>query len=286
MKRKYLIGVAISVLVLTCNQIFIQYWLQKKKEDAEVINIAGRQRMLSQRINLEFYKIHDGHTTSENLNSFLNQWMRAHNALLNGDDQWDLHPVDDSEAQILLKQLTPIISAVSKKAHYNSTMNEAELIEVSTELNDFLQVMDAAVKKLEQSANNKLVFIIITEIILALISILIIVSEVFLIYRPISKRLESHILALEDSEKSLRDKNEKLKRIAHIQSHELRRPLSNILGLVHLIKFDDRDEYNPLYLEKLKTSAEDLEKSISNIVENTKTFKGDTIDDISQIGDS
>jgi len=57
MKLKYYHIILITFLSLLINQIFIQYRLAKKNDDAAILNIAGRQRMLSQRINLEYYKI-------------------------------------------------------------------------------------------------------------------------------------------------------------------------------------------------------------------------------------
>lgn len=275
MQKKYLTGVIISVLVLGCNQIFIQYWLQKKTHDAQVINIAGRQRMLSQRINLELYKIHNGHTNSNTLDSLQSQWLKAHYALLNGDDDFDINGVEDATSKELLTNLTPIITRITNTLHQNPYLREDSLTQMTGELSSFLNKMDLAVGSLENNANKKLTFIIIIEIVLALISILVIVCEVRFIYRPISKILEEQLAFIKRSEEELKVKNAKLRRIAQIQSHKLRRPLANILGLIHLIKFDDRNEFNPLYLEKLKKSAEELDETIATIVSHTKTVEED-----------
>lgn len=277
MKKKYLIGLAISVFVLTCNQVFIQYWLQQKKDDAEEINIAGRQRMLSQRINLEMYKIYHEHTNTAVLKVLEEQWIKAHNALLYGDSDLELTGVTDKESKALLADLTPRITEISGYIDKQAYLNEDRLISISGKLNEFLLNMDKAVKTLEESSNRKLNFIIVIEIILALVSMLVIVGEVLFIYRPISKRLEKQLVIIQTSEAELLDRNDKLKRIAQIQSHKLRRPLANILGLVHLIKFDDRNEFNDMYLDKLQKSAEELDETIATIVNHTKTIDEDDI---------
>ncbi len=271
-QKKYFIGVAIAVLVLTCNQVFIQYWLQQKAEDAAVINIAGRQRMLSQRINLELYKIHHGNSQVAEVTTFISDWKKAHNALLYGDASMEIDAIDDPSAIELLHRLTPVIDSISNAVATNDFNNAIVLEKATQQLDAFLQTMDMAVKALESRANDKLKFIVITEIILALISITIIVVEVVYIYSPISAQLEKQLKQIKDSEKNLTEKNKKLKRIAEIQSHELRRPLANILGLVHLIQNDDRKEFNEVYLEKLKDSAEELDSHIHEIVANTKTL--------------
>ncbi|GLB51834.1 hypothetical protein NBRC110019_08730 [Neptunitalea chrysea] len=271
MTKKYIIGVIISVVVLTCNQVFIQYWLQKKKEDAEIINIAGRQRMLSQRINLELYKIHNDHTNTETLEKLEKQWLDAHEMLLHGNESLNFTGVEDTKSLALLNGLTSRMKSIANDISKERYLSETSLKDLSVKLDLFLVEMDITVKALENSANRKLTFIIITEIILALISIGVIVAEVLLIYKPISKRLEEQVLEIQKSEVELKLKNTKLEKIAQIQSHKLRKPLANILGLVHLIEFDDREELNDLYLEKLKHCAEELDETISSIVNQTKT---------------
>ena len=49
-------GAIITVLLIVLNQALIQFWLYQKRQDARLINVAGRQRMLSQRISLEFHR--------------------------------------------------------------------------------------------------------------------------------------------------------------------------------------------------------------------------------------
>jgi nitrate/nitrite-specific signal transduction histidine kinase len=82
MNIKYIIGIAIAVIVLSANQLFIQYSLSQKKYDAQKINIAGKQRMLSQKIDAEFYKIyHQGNSTKE-LNKTFQECETSHQYLL------------------------------------------------------------------------------------------------------------------------------------------------------------------------------------------------------------
>lgn len=66
---------------------------------------------------------------------------------------------------------------------------------------------------------------------------------------------------------SLSFQNEALKEIGFIQSHEVRRPLANILGLTQLLlDHDVADDLKDLVMH-LKTSADDLDQLIRKIVE-------------------
>ncbi|MCS3735533.1 PAS domain S-box protein [Mucilaginibacter dorajii] len=83
-----------------------------------------------------------------------------------------------------------------------------------------------------------------------------------------SKRYEENIL----------EQNNRLHSIANISSHELRRPVATILGLVNL--FDRDDMLNPLNHEiitHLDTSALELDVVIHNIVEKTVYMKANTV---------
>jgi len=67
------------------------------------------------------------------------------------------------------------------------------------------------------------------------------------------------------SKEKLVEKNKSLEEYAFITSHNLRRPLANILGLVQL--FDEMksdDDLNKEVIEKLKISAEELDEVIKH----------------------
>jgi len=81
--------------------------------------------------------------------------------------------------------------------------------------------------------------------------------------------------ACERREKTLTDEklkaqNEKLLKIAFLQSHEVRAPVASILGLVSLFDFDNKSaDINGEIVNMLKSAAEVLDKTIHEIVENT-----------------
>ncbi len=76
-----------------------------------------------------------------------------------------------------------------------------------------------------------------------------------------------------ENEIKIINQNEKLKVIAWQQSHEVRGPVASILGLLNLIKTEDKQTYNPLYLQYLQQSAEQLDRIIHKIVDNTTAIE-------------
>ncbi|WP_375559908.1 PAS domain-containing protein [Bernardetia sp. OM2101] len=83
---------------------------------------------------------------------------------------------------------------------------------------------------------------------------------------------ESFVLAVTDitdqkqKEIRIQKQNERLKEIAWQQSHEVRRPVATILGLMNLIKIENNQENILLYLSYLQHEVDLLDKIICKIV--------------------
>jgi PAS domain S-box-containing protein len=71
---------------------------------------------------------------------------------------------------------------------------------------------------------------------------------------------------------SLYQQNKALKDIAFIQSHEVRRPLANILGLIEIITQDNIVGEQKTALKMLKRSAQELDMMIKKIVSTTYEY--------------
>ena len=82
------------------------------------------------------------------------------------------------------------------------------------------------------------------------------------------------ITDLLDTEKAITDQNERLRNIASLTSHELRRPVASMLGLINIM--DRVNFYNPdnqEIIEHLLTVGNEIDEVIRLIVD--KTFMGD-----------
>lgn len=65
----------------------------------------------------------------------------------------------------------------------------------------------------------------------------------------------------------LEKQNRQLREIAYIQSHKVRKPLANILGLIQLMDKSKMSEENQKYFDFLLQAAQDLDKIIHEIVD-------------------
>lgn len=232
MNNRCKVGIAIALLLPLFNQAFIQFWLAKKEDDAKVINIAGKQRMLSQRINLMFYH---GDAESGDLRKLFNEWEKVNNGFLFGDDEIGIHKTDNEEVEFLLTQLVNNVNYTKsqlEKAEKGEVIDKEKLFENQS---NFLVNMHRAVKLLENDSNNALFTIKITEIVLMLFSMLVLVLEVVLIYRPINKELQNKLSELEEKNEAVEKNNielarlnESLEEYSFITAHDLSEPVRKI----------------------------------------------------------
>jgi len=75
-------------------------------------------------------------------------------------------------------------------------------------------------------------------------------------------------------DEELKSQYAKLLKVAFLQSHQVRVPIANILGLFDLFEFDNpSDPVNGQVLNMLKLVAESLDKTIQEIVQNTSEIK-------------
>jgi len=76
------------------------------------------------------------------------------------------------------------------------------------------------------------------------------------------------------ADEELKNQYDKLLKIAFMQSHQVRVPIANILGLFNLFEFDNPcDPVNAQVLNMLKLVAESLDKTIHEIIQNTGEIK-------------
>lgn len=72
------------------------------------------------------------------------------------------------------------------------------------------------------------------------------------------------------AERKLMSQNEKLRKIAWLQSHEVRKPLANILGLLSLMESQKTHTEHGHIFHYLKQSSDELDHIIRDIIEKTK----------------
>ena len=222
LKRLYIIAlsaIAVSVLV---SQIFIRNYLNDQQSDSTVINVAGKQRMLSQKLTKELLLISAESDIAarvklkNQLKETVNLWETSHKGLQNGNDSINL-PGENS-ASILLKydSIKPYYQSILKASRsiINSIETNSE-VAVTTLLSnmdlvkknegEFLRLMDEIVNEYNVEANKKVERLQNLEVLLMIITLTILLGEFIFIFWPSAKFVKKTI------KKLLKSENEALK---------------------------------------------------------------------------
>ena len=91
LRRLYIFALLTIAVTVVLSQLIIQYNLKSQLSDSRIINVSGKQRMLSQKLTKEVLILNFVSDTIkrnqeiEKINKTLNLWKFNHYALVNGN---------------------------------------------------------------------------------------------------------------------------------------------------------------------------------------------------------
>ena len=92
LRRLYIFALITIAITVILSQLLIQYNLYSQLSDSKIINISGKQRMLSQRLTKEILVLNfitDSLQEKEQIakvSKTISEWKSNHNSLVNGND--------------------------------------------------------------------------------------------------------------------------------------------------------------------------------------------------------
>lgn len=124
LRNGYIFFITIVLGTLITSQFIIQYKLDNTSEDAALINIAGRQRMYSQRISKQVYNLSQSIFTTNEVNSkdidtvkqLIAKFKQAHYALLSGDASLGLIHKRSKKIKVELDSIEPLLLNICNAA--------------------------------------------------------------------------------------------------------------------------------------------------------------------------
>ncbi|HAA10317.1 MAG TPA: hypothetical protein DCE41_00950 [Cytophagales bacterium] len=196
LNRRYSLSVIIAISLLVINAFYIHHSLTQRREDGTQINIAGRQRMLSQKLLVELYQVQLDSLSFELVRATATVWQAGHRALLQGSDYISIGPVRNATLHDDLDKLSPTIQSVvhAVESLPDSTMAYGV---ISQKLTGFLNQMDRIVFQLEREAGNRLSAFLVIEVGLLVLSMVIIFIEVRYVYMPFIQSLQESTKKIE-----------------------------------------------------------------------------------------
>lgn len=194
LRSAYMIFLGVMVVVIIGAQLIIRHDLNQENDDAHLINKAGRERMLSQRIaKLTFYIQHDfeqhqpvDQKRMDTLQALLHDFNLIYTSLPVSNKQIDsLLTVN----KVYLRKLMKAGNDILQYPNSTSVINAAN--EVKQNELPFLLGMERIVDAYERESMRKLQNVKEIEIFLGFLSVAILASGFILIFLPITKRLKA-----------------------------------------------------------------------------------------------
>ncbi|MBN8824038.1 MULTISPECIES: histidine kinase [unclassified Spirosoma] len=230
--RFYVIALTVIAMLSLGGLWFIKRTLSNHYDDGRVVNVAGRQRMLSQRLTKLAILRAEGiaATDTVSFDSLLYDWHQTHDQLRQGKLQMEKEYAVRKSATLdsMFNHIEPYFQAMYQGFSRISLAEpigrkEALPIILQNELS-FLQQMDAIVFQFDTESFQRVRTLERIEWLLTIATVLTLLIEGLFIFQPVVNHTKAVISRLAKSEQSLQRTNQRLE----IANHELEATNQNL----------------------------------------------------------
>jgi two-component system sensor histidine kinase DegS len=216
LRRLYLFALLTIAVTVLLSQLLIQYNLNSQLSDSRIINISGKQRMLSQKLTKEILILNFITDTTKSkaeiiqINETISLWKFNQNALENGNDSLGFPKEKSKALAALFKGIRPNFKAIidatalflENKKNKNEDAENQKLVQIILKNEAiFLSKMNQIVGEYDKEALKKVRLQSKTEYAILLFTILVLLLEFIFIFKPTNKKVEKLISKLLFSEK-------------------------------------------------------------------------------------
>ena len=223
--KDYVIAIGILIVTLLLSQIFIQNVTKSGQTDATVINVSGRQRMLSQRIFKSALQLNQEENETNKVNhlneleSSLILWESSHAALQNGDQKMKLPGKNSNEVQAMFGEIELYFQNILKSGKKIVDIAKNESYEPE-DLSPFVQIiadneqqflvgMNQIVEQYDAEAEHRNTRMQATGLLFLVIILSIIGLVTIFIFRPALNYIRKAIRGIKETEElRIKEKND------------------------------------------------------------------------------
>lgn len=177
LRRAYLLALSLIALALLVEYFLVESFLDEQARDATIINVAGRQRMLSQRI-AKLSLLPVAAATNAALDADLTEWAERH--------AWLKFRLVDDPVRPKLDALDKAIERVENAARTQDA-GEVETQSLVADSETFLQQMDDIVGEITVAATARVTRLRKAKRWIGLVTAGLLLMELLFIFRPIGR---------------------------------------------------------------------------------------------------
>jgi PAS domain S-box-containing protein len=215
----YVLALSVIAAIAIIGQALIQIHLKNQLSDSRVVNVAGRQRMLSQKISKHLLELKPDQTPEqrtwilERLKPSLELWKVSQHGLQQGNDEIRLPGGNSDTVTTLFERIKPhfdemyagasrIVTALEKNPSLNYDSLKEHVENVIKSEPDFLDGMNAIVFQYDREAKDKVKNLSRLEYLLIAILIVVILLEIILVFKPTAAQVNQTVNQLIVSEQN------------------------------------------------------------------------------------
>lgn len=216
--RYYLIALCAIAASIIISQVLIQKFIREQENDSLVVNLSGRQRMLSQKISKSALLLGetsvptDKTAVLEELELALKEWQEAHQALQTGDDSLGITGKNSEKIASLFTQIEPnyrvmasaasrIVGALNQDIQTPTEGIQKDIESIIRQEPVFLEGMDRIVFQYDREAKTKVTNLGNISLFLMVISLGVILFELLFVFIPSAKTIRQTFVKLVQSQK-------------------------------------------------------------------------------------
>jgi two-component system sensor histidine kinase DegS len=281
LRRLYLFALLTIAIMVALSQILIQYNLKRQLSDSRIINISGKQRMLSQKLTKEVLILNFVTDTAKKneeiirINETLSLWKNTHYNLENGNDSLGFPKEKNTNLSQLFATIKPHFDAIvnatvqfleNNKREKNQKKNQKLVQTILENEGAFLLKMNQIVSEYDKEALDKVTLQRKTEYLIFGFTLLVLLLEFLFIFKPTNHKVEKLISKLLSSEKKALELAYNTEIISEIKENSVKElkslnyAMENTLlycrvapngSLIHIgEKFSKLLQYNPFISDK------------------------------------
>lgn len=215
-RRSYRIAISIIISLLIINQLIIHYNIAQQEDNSRVINIAGRQRMLSQKITkicLQISQNSNDELLFTNLQNTLGLWIQSQEILQNGNDEMGINPINNPKILENFQKIEPHYVAIKEACQIILTqhkLSNSAFTQIKENEGEFLRIMNDITFQLDNQAKSQVKTLRNIEIGLSLLAFLTIALEVYFVFRPAYFSLKKYLRKSQTQKEKMTALNQEL----------------------------------------------------------------------------
>ncbi len=207
--KLYITALGIIAILVIISQFFIQKALSKSDFDAQIINIAGKQRMLSQKISKALLLIDSpikvNRDNIKEINTSILEWSKAHTLLKNNLKNLS-SPKEKKmltklffEVDLEINELITITKNIQENINSNNVNAKKWITAFVLKEPSFLKKMNDYVYAYESYTNKKIDRIKKIEYLVFFLVLFLLIVELLFLFKPAAKKINKTILELLES---------------------------------------------------------------------------------------